>query len=307
LKVLVVLIGVLSAALVGSPAVAAGLGSSSQSGLKVQIVVLDDATVKPLTKVKVGQLILISVKESSDDPQLDGDFFLTARVCIGGSPDSCQAAENFTNIDFPAESWKVRVEPSMVVTKRLSLYVTFNGSTVGQRAFPVASVPTGPPKVQWAKGPGLDRISICFSRGDLPSGFSAQMQVKHWWIGHPKAETHVYRFAFKPPTRLRAVMYRAVTSYTSLFDQDCLEIIPLTHRPGTRIGYFTFTYLYKSRKVSAANYKYSISSTQSHYANEGSDEFFNYCLKQHPETISQVGGVLRCFVPGDVLVVYRRI
>jgi hypothetical protein len=273
----------------------------------VQIVVLDDETVKPVAKVRVGQLILISLKESSDDAQVDSDFTQSAQVCIDASPDVCHPAENITDVTAPVESWKVRVQPAMIANNRLRLFVTFNGATVVERTLPAAPLPTGPPRVRWSKDVGLESISICFARRDLPPGFSAHLGVKHWWIGHPKAERRVHRFTFKPPTRFRAVKYRGVTSYTSIFDQDCLDIVPVLVGTGERTGYFTFTYIYKARKVSTASYKYLISRTAFHHAKQGSDEFFNYCLKKHPETISSIGGVLQCPVPGDTLIAYRRI
>jgi hypothetical protein len=298
---------VLGLALLASPAATPGTRTPAQADPKVQIVVLDDATVKPLVKARVGQLLLVSIKTLTDDPDVMLDVQAYAEVCIAAAIPKCHPAEEITDVEIPAQSWSVRVEPGMVAKHRLSLYVTFKGTTIAQRAFPAATLPTGPPKVQWSKGVGLESISTCFARGDLPPGFSAQIQVKHWWIGHPKAETHAYRFSFKPPTRFRAVKYRGVTSYTSVFDEDCLDIIPLLAGIGERVGYFTFTYIYKNRKVSSASYKYVISRTAFHHAKQGSDEFFNYCLKQHPETISSVGGVLQCPVPGDTLVAHRRI
>jgi hypothetical protein len=81
----------------------------------------------------------------------------------------------------------------------------------------------------------------------------------------------------------------------------------LVGRSGERIGFLTFTYIYKGKPVSSARYKYNISRSTGHSAKQGTDEYFNYCVKQHPETVVSSGGVLQCFVPGNTLIAYRRV
>jgi len=50
--------------------------------------------------------------------------------------------------------------------------------------------------------------------------------------------------------------------------------------------------------MAAQAYIYKISQTPGHLAKQGSDEYLNYCVGQHPETVFQSGGVLMCQVPG---------
>jgi hypothetical protein len=177
-----------------------------------------------------------------------------------------------------------------------------------------AQAATTPPKVHWADD-GLDSIDICFPQAKVLAGFHAQLRVAHSWLGHATPAVHTYAFSFNPPTKFRALKYRGWTGKSpawtgqSFVDQDCLKIAPsLDGGALDRIGFLAFTYIYAGRPVSSARYKYHISGSPDHYAKQGSDEFFNYCLKQHPETVQSFGGVLRCFVPSiGALVAYRRV
>lgn len=299
--------GLLGVLLLGSFVAPAIAQTGRESAFTVKIVAYDDMSFEPLVTAKVGQLLDVGVNTTGGDPEIDLDFFESAQVCINGSPDICHPAKWVVKQDDQdrTEWWEVRVQPTMIVGKRLSLYVTFKGEVVAQRSFPVTAS-SATPKVEWANGPGLDSISICYSQAGLPPGFTAQLRVRHSWVGHTTPEMHTFKFSFKPATTFRAAKYRGTTHYVSIFDQYCLEVVPLLTGFGSRTGYFAFTYIYNNRPVSSARYKYVISRTRTHYAKEASDEFFNYCLKQHPDTIFSSGGVLMCRIPGSTLIVYRK-
>src|SRR5262249_50492932 len=124
-----------------------------------------------------------------------------------------------------------------------------------------------------------------------------------------REQSHTVRFTFAPSHGFVTPTYRGRAKHepSQLFASSyCLAVFPTMRGPGTRVGSFTFTYIYKGKRVSSARYKYDLERTRTHLAREGEDDFLSYCQRERPQTIVRSGGVRMCSVPGKTLIVYAR-
>ena len=173
-----------------------------------------------------------------------------------------------------------------------------------------SSAPFKPLPAFWSTAGYGEPIHICFG-ADVPPKFSALLRVEHAWREPGKRlkreTTRTARFTFQPNRGFVTPTYSSRARHeTKIFENHCLEVFPTMQGTGTRVGTFTFTYIYKGKYVSSARYKYDLERTRTHLAKEGEDDFLDYCLRDRPDTISRSAGVRMCSVPGKTLIVYAR-
>jgi hypothetical protein len=221
----------------------------------------------------------------------------TGQICVVQGP--CKKV-GFSTTAWD-KFWTIRVTHTMIVNKRLEIRVTWKDETVATRILPSKGL-TKPPPAQWDKGALDDPIDVCFGPY-VPPRFTARLLVAHSWYdakGRLKREgPRTFQFSFDPNRGFVTSTYRG-RAYRS-FGDYCLGVSPTFRGVGERVGFFSFTYIFRGKKVSSARYRYSTYRYRRHLAKQGSDEYFNYCVKKAPETIFSSGGVLMCSVPGFTL------
>src|SRR5262249_24752824 len=150
---------------------------------------------------------------------------------------------------------RVRMPFWSLVALGVALTGVFASSSV---ASPERSAPSGQLRPVWSTA-GYDQpISICFG-AQVPSKLSAPLRVEHAWreTGQRpvREQSHTVRFTFAPSHGCVTPTYRGRAKHepSQLFASSyCLAVFPTMRGPGTRVGSFTFTYIYKGKRVSSA-------------------------------------------------------